>query len=89
MAYSCQVRAVHQNKGWHGIQWGLMFRDWYLQAFVGKTDKCKRPLSGRLTKLLDKAYLSIDSLKYWFFLFVKHFLVLFNQILTFGINRDD
>jgi len=40
---------IRQNTGGGGIEWDPMLASWCLQVFVGKTDKCKRPLSGRIT----------------------------------------
>jgi hypothetical protein len=50
MAYSCQFRAVRRNRGGRGVGWAQMLGAWCLPAFVAKTDKFKRPLSGRLNK---------------------------------------
>jgi hypothetical protein len=38
---------VRQNRGRRGVGWDQMMRVWCLQAFVGKTDKFKRPFKGR------------------------------------------
>ncbi len=45
----CPDLTARQNNGLRGVGWGPMSGSWCRQAFVGKTDKCKRPLSGRLT----------------------------------------
>ncbi len=50
MACSGWVRGVRQNRGGHGDSWGHVSGSWCRQAFVGKTEKYKRPLSGRLNK---------------------------------------
>ena len=44
----CPDLGVRQNNCGSGVEWGQMSGSRYLQAFVGKTDKFKCLLSGRL-----------------------------------------
>ena len=35
----CPDLGVREKTGGHGVGWDLMLGSWYLQVFVGKTDK--------------------------------------------------
>lgn len=53
----CSDLTVRQSRGGLGVGRGLILRPWYRQAVVGKTDKFKRPLSGRSLAFDLKLYL--------------------------------
>lgn len=53
----CPDLTVRQNKGGRGTEWSLVLGSWCPQVRVGKTDKFKRPLSGRSLAFDLKLYL--------------------------------